>query len=125
MKIRIKGNFVRYRLTKSDVRRLADEGRVQESTCFGPEPEHTFFYVLETRRGLKQLDASFNGTTMTMYVPYDAARAWPDSERVGFENEVPVAPHAVLRLLLEKDFVCIDETVEDQSDHYTNPREVC
>jgi hypothetical protein len=26
-----------------------------------------------------------------------------------------------LFLLLEKDFVCLDETIEDQSDNYPNP----
>ena len=125
MKIRIKGNFIRYRLTKTDVRRLADEGRIEESTCFGPEPEHTFVYALETRPDLQQLDASFDGRTITLYMPLDAAREWPGNDRVGFENEVIVTPHAVLKLLLEKDFVCLDETVEDQSDNYTNPNTFC
>ena len=125
MKIRIKGNFVRYRLSKTDVRRLADEGRVEESTCFGPDPEHTFTYALVARPGLTRLEASFDSGRITLYVPAEAARDWPDNDRVGFENEVPVAPHAVLKLLLEKDFVCLDETVEDQSDNYANPREEC
>jgi hypothetical protein len=30
-----------------------------------------------------------------------------------------------LFLLVEKDFVCLDNTVEDQSDNYPNPNAVC
>ena len=28
-------------------------------------------------------------------------------------------------LLIEKDFVCLDHTLEDQSDNYANPNKVC
>jgi len=30
-----------------------------------------------------------------------------------------------LKLLLEKDFVCLDDTDEDQSDQYDNPNAKC
>jgi hypothetical protein len=36
MKIRIKGNSLRYRLTKSDVAQLAEEGHLQEEVDFEP-----------------------------------------------------------------------------------------
>jgi len=39
-----------------------------------------------------------------------------NTDRVGFENH-----DAGLHLLVEKDFVCLDEVNEDQSDNYPNP----
>ena len=40
---------------------------------------------------------------------------------VGLENEMEIAPGKILYLLLEKDFKCLDNTTEDQSDNYPNP----
>jgi len=40
---------------------------------------------------------------------------------VGFNAKMPVAENGSLYLLLEKDFVCLDETTEDQNDNYENP----
>jgi len=39
-----------------------------------------------------------------------------DTERVGFENH-----YGALHLLIEKDFTCLDNVDEDQSDNYPNP----
>jgi len=36
-----------------------------------------------------------------------------------------VVPGVQLHLLLEKDFVCLDNTAEDQSDNYPNPNKAC
>ena len=54
-----------------------------------------------------------------------AAAVWHDEERVGFENTVEVAPGILLTLLLEKDFACLDDSREDQSDNFPNPNAVC
>jgi hypothetical protein len=121
MKIRIKGNFVRYRLSQTDVSTLANTGHLVETTCFGPTDEQTFRYALKTRDDATELLADFADGCITLYLPTAIARAWPDEERVGFENQILVAPGITLHLLLEKDFTCLDETVEDQSDNYPNP----
>lgn len=121
MKIRIKGNSVRYRLSQTDVRTLADTGRVVETTQFGPADAQVFRYALEAREGLTDLQAAFADGCITLYLPAEAAHVWPHEERVGFENQVLVAPAVLLHLLVEKDFTCLDETAEDQSDNYPNP----
>lgn len=121
MKIRIKGNFVRYRLSQTDVRTLADTGRLVETTRFGPTDAQTFRYALETRDDATELTAGFAHGCITLYLPTEVARTWPHEERVGFENQIFVTPDIRLHLLLEKDFTCLDETAEDQSDNYPNP----
>jgi hypothetical protein len=119
MKIRIKGNFVRYRLTKPEVEALAETGRVAEETCFGPQ---TLIYALETREGAGGLEATFDGQTITLFMPAGEARDWAGNDRVGFESDMTVGDGKILKLLLEKDFVCLDTAAEDQSDNYPNPR---
>lgn len=123
MKIRIKGNFVRYRLTQTEVKTLAETGHLAEETCFGAGQK--FGYELAAKEGISGLQANFDNGKITMFVPADAAQNWFAEERVGFENEVEVASGVSLKLLLEKDFVCLDDTEEDQSDNYPNPNEVC
>ena len=45
-----------------------------------------------------------------------ALAEWADTDRVGFENKANN-----FYLLVEKDFKCLDNVEEDQSDNYPNP----
>ena len=47
--------------------------------------------------------------------------AWANSDRVGLQHTNLMENGKELFLLVEKDFVCLDETIEDQSDNYPNP----
>jgi hypothetical protein len=120
MKIRIKGNSIRLRLTKSDVDRFDKEGKVEETTDLGTV---AFGYVLQRSSEVDQLTAAFNDGRITMYMPEVWAQEWTTTDRVGFDSHVPLGNgvEGGLYLLLEKDFKCLDETVEDQSDNYDNP----
>lgn len=125
MKIRIKGNFIRYRLTQSEVKSLSQGVQLSESTCFGPADGQTFVYALQSREGIEGLQASFEAGKITLFLSAKAAKTWHSEERVGFENEQEVAPGVFLKMLLEKDFACLDDTHEDQTDKYPNPNAAC
>lgn len=56
-----------------------------------------------------------------MLMPEAWADEWIATERVGYESNMPLNDVQELYLLLEKDFVCLDNTTEDQSDNYPNP----
>jgi len=116
MKIRIKGNSLRYRLTQSDVKHFVTEGYIEETTNFG---NRVFTYALQ-RSIDDQLDAEFNGDKITLFMPCVLAGQWYNTDIIGFEHHTPT-----LYLLVEKDFVCLDNTLEDQSDNYPNPNMVC
>lgn len=122
MKIRIKGNSIRYRLTQSEVRTLADTGRLEEETRFGPDEQQKLRYTIETKADTDHLQADFINNRITLYLPLQAAKNWPDEERISFEHKLQISPDTTLFLLLEKDFVCLDDVAEDQSDNYPNPR---
>jgi hypothetical protein len=118
MKIRIKGNSIRIRLTRSEVDLFGKEGRIEEHTQFGG-PQLT--YVLQKTANGNALSASFENNTVTMLMPEAWANEWLETERVGYESNMPLGDGQDLYLLLEKDFVCLDNTTEDQSDNYPNP----
>jgi len=119
MKIRIKGNFVRYRLTKTEVETFCKTGYYQETTQFNKK---SLTYALKAKEGLEGLDAEFKDDTITLLVPSTEQDKWANSKRVGYMNFIDLKNGEKLQLLLEKDFVCLDEVEEDQSDNYPNSR---
>jgi len=112
MKIRIKGNSLRYRLTRSDVNRLAESGCLEDKVDF---PGSTFSYVLQLTDD-EQLASGFSNNTITLYMPKQMLKELANTDKVGFENTVDN-----IFLLVEKDFTCLDNVDEDQSDNYPNP----
>ena len=112
MKIRIKGNSLRYRLTKSDIDRFAQNGYIEETISFGSQ---NLIYALK-RSAESELTADFKDQKITLSVPAFMAEEWATTDRVGFESS-----NGPLYLLIEKDFKCLDNVTEDQSDNYPNP----
>lgn len=123
MKIRIKGDTIRIRLTKSEVDVFGSEGHIEEITHFG---NSAFSYALTSDEGAKELSASYDNGKISLLVPPAMQREWVDTDIVGFKNNIDIGGGKTLFLLLEKDFKCIDgEVLEDQSDNYENPLATC
>jgi hypothetical protein len=112
MKIRIKGNSLRYRLTKGDIEQFSKKNYIEEAISFA---EHTLIYALQRYTGNK-LSATFNDNKITLLMPEIMAKQWTSTDIVGFEYR-----DEALFLLVEKDFKCLDNVAEDQSDNYPNP----
>ena len=121
MKIRIKGNSIRFRLTKSEVSVFSDEGYYCEETKFG---DRSFRYCLIASDKEEYLRATFIEHTISFHVPKGFADRWAGNDEVGIKHMQILDDGTELFLLLEKDFVCLDETFEDQSDNYPNPRAI-
>ncbi len=122
MKIRIKGNSLRYRLTKSEVSTLAEQGSIEEKTEF---PGNTLTYAI-TASALGELIAEFKQSTITLNIPKDTLARWANTDQVGIESHMPLPDGSSFFLLLEKDFKCIDVNAnEDQSDFFENPHLTC
>ena len=60
-----------------------------------------------------------------MFIPASFLKDWPQNKVVGIETNMPVGENNNLYLLLEKDFVCLDKTTEDQGDNFENPNKTC
>ena len=114
MKIRIKGNSVRFRLTQSEVKQLCEQGQVEERTDFG---DTTFGYMVKMDAEKEAMQAAFDSQNITLFLPKVLGQDWYENDRVGFEHY-----QNDLYLLLEKDFTCLDNTIEDQFDNYPNPK---
>ncbi|GGN01531.1 hypothetical protein GCM10010967_39940 [Dyadobacter beijingensis] len=121
MKIRIHGNSVRFRLSKPEVAKLEQEGYLEETTDFGASQ---FDYAVRKTVN-NALNAVFEQSKITLHVPESLLTGWTENSTVGFEENMPLGNGSSLYLLIEKDFKCLDNTHEDQSDNYDNPNQTC
>lgn len=123
MKIRIKGNSIRFRLSKNEVTLFATEGYLEEKTVF---PSGTFIYAIRKLFDGKTLDASFINPKLTLFVPRCLVQEWTTTDITGSKNMLPISDGENLNLLLEKDFECINaEEIKDQLDYYNHSVKNC
>lgn len=132
MKLRIKGNSLRLRLTRSEVARIGAGECVCETIEFGTGSDESLTYSLATRADADRISVGFQRNRITVTLPADQAREWTATELVSLRGEQPLARDAVsaasrrLAVLIEKDFSCVGgDPSEDQSDAYPNPTPVC
>ena len=118
MKLRIKGNTIRIRMTKSEVAYFSENRFIEESTDFG---SRKFTYGMKACDGLDQIKAEYINDGIIISIPVEMSKEWTETNRVGMSEEIPLSDNKKLYVLIEKDFKCLDETSEDQSDNYANP----
>lgn len=120
MKLRVRGNSIRLRLTRGEVAALADTGRVEDGASFPGGGR--LGYVLASAADATALSASIEGATVIVTVPAAQARAWAEGDDVGLEAEQALDGGATLRVLVEKDFACLKPREgEDDADAFPHP----
>jgi hypothetical protein len=118
MKVRIKGNSLRYRLTRPEVEGFSQTGLVEERVNFGAA---ALIYAL-CMTDARELSAAFADNRIVLYLPGEFIDEWLHTDKVGFDHRMPIAgSDEHLYLLVEKDYTCLDKVDEDQSDNYPNP----
>lgn len=116
MKLRIRGNSLRLRLTQGDVARLGSEGEVSEAVEFGGGNQ-SFIYTLAATEGVEGPTAAFANGNLTVSIPKKVADEWTSTDMVGIESA-----ESVPSILIEKDFACLSTREgEDESDTFPNP----
>jgi hypothetical protein len=121
MKLRIRDNSIRLRLTRGEVDSLRADGLVKARTEF--PAGHEFGYELESSPASVQPDASFSDRVITVRVPEAMVLAWASTEQVSMEGEHFLDDGGKLTILVEKDFTCLaPREGEDESDMFPNPQ---
>jgi hypothetical protein len=117
MKLRIRGDSLRLRLSQAELTRLHETGEVGDRIGFG---DRSLDYAL-VRADIDAPRARFDGDRIEVALPHAIARIWIESDQVGIEAE-QASPTGTLRLLIEKDFKCLaPRPGEDDSDAFPNP----
>ncbi|HEX8736956.1 MAG TPA: hypothetical protein VF721_16615 [Pyrinomonadaceae bacterium] len=120
MKLRIKGNSIRLRLSQREVSAFARNARVEDSISFG---NRKLTYALIKLNRAKEIQASFENDRIEIGVPASIADEWTQSEQVGFDAGQKLSGGETLKILVEKDFACLTAREgEDESDAFPHPQ---
>ena len=123
MKLRIKGNSIRLRLSQTEVKTFQDCGEVSESTTF---PSGDVFSYSLKRHTDEEFEANLIGSSIQILVPEEKANTWRPDDQVSMESSVLLSDDKPLRILIEKDFACLTvRDHEDESDNFPNPNITC
>jgi hypothetical protein len=121
MKLRIKDNSIRIRLTQGETMAVSRGESVTKKTVFSPVTSLSYSLV---PWHLDVFNAEFSENEITLNVPISKVENWIDSEEIGFEFTQKNGEEGGLFLVLEKDFACLKpRTGEDESDHFPHPEE--
>jgi hypothetical protein len=121
MKLRIKGDSMRLRVSRSEVSRILAGDCLEDTIHFAPEPSANFTYALRQEAAMSRPTVQVAGNKVTILIPADQASAWGVTDQVGIAEDISLGDLGSLALLIEKDFACLDRSDEDNQDTFPNP----
>ena len=122
MKLRIRGNSLRFRLTKSEVAKIGEGVAVEETVEFGGEPAQWLIYAIKVKKNIENSTAVFDAGCITVFIPKAKAEEWARTNQIGIEAEKPIDGEKTLRILIEKDFSCLEPRAgEEDADTFAHP----
>ena len=110
MKLRIKGDTIRLRLTQSEVTAVADGDVVVETTSLS----QPFSYALDPSG--ETMGAAFAAGRMTVNIPRTTVRQWASTDAVSLRGR-----EGGVDILVEKDFTCLIPREGENPDAFPNP----
>jgi hypothetical protein len=121
MKLRIKGDSLRVRVSRSEVTRLLAGDCLEETVHFTPEAHAKLTYALQKEPTLSRPTVQYTETRVAILLPGDQANAWGTTDQVGIAEDISLGNLGSLAILIEKDFACLDRSLEDNEDTFPNP----
>ena len=119
MKLRIRDNSIRLRLTRSEVEQVNAEGRLVAAVSFPDGRQLTYSIEAGKTDGVR---AALDDTHLVIAVPAQALSEWADSDQVSIAADLPLGGGDILTVLVEKDFACLTPRAgEDASDMFAHP----
>ena len=120
MKLRIRDNSIRLRLSRTEVVSVNSNGLVRGKVQFAGS--NSFDYVLESSPATVKPEAHISNNMLTVRVPQMDVNQWAESEQVSISSEQILDDGGLLKILVEKDFTCLaPREGEDESDLFPHP----
>ena len=121
VKLRIKGNSLRLRLTRSELDELIIGGRVEETIYFGAGERSKLVYALVCSPDAAAVAVQFEFPKIFVILPAAAAESWRASGQTGIYSNVDLGSRGALEVSVEKDFACLHGTDAERADSFPNP----
>jgi hypothetical protein len=121
MKLRIKENSLRLRISRSELAHLQAGGRIEETIRFAEAPEARLTYALESAVQSSTVRVRYGFHDVTVILSQDQVRVWEAEGEVGIYSNLDIGSAGSLDVIVEKDFACLDGSDEENSDAFANP----
>jgi hypothetical protein len=116
MKLRIRGNTLRLRVSKNELAQMIAQGWVEDAIQFAADS--SLIYRLETGT----FAAEHSGGRICVRVPKSAVTLWARDDEVSIRHSQSLEGGGVLEILVEKDFECLNPRAGDAAaDLFRNP----
>jgi len=123
MKLRIKDNSLRIRITQPELNRLFHEGEIKAYTRLGPDPSQVFQYGLSVDTKREVLSVHYHCNVLMVTITEGMMTEWKEDDKVGFDTVLATGNGEHLRIVIEKDFKCLHpgKNREPELDNYPHP----
>jgi hypothetical protein len=122
VKLRIKGNSLRLRVSRSELSRLTAGERVEESIRFSPGPDAELRYTLAPDSASDGVYVRYSPGEIGVFLSAGQVQSWKEESQVGIYATLDLG-NATLEISVEKDFACLDGSDQDNHDTFANPLE--
>lgn len=122
MKLRIKGNSLRVRITPSEMARLLETGRIDETIHFASDENAYLTYALEHAPEAPAISVRYSPNEVAVVLSSAEAHRWSSGQDIGLYGETATT-RGPLQLAVEKDFACLDKNDAENVDTFPNPHQ--
>lgn len=123
MKVRILGNTIRLRTKMHETSELYEHGMIKEVLSFGPSDEDQLIFRLVA--GAEDYAIEHDGMDIRIILPKVKVVEWATTDLIGIEQIIRSNKGNDIRVLIEKDFACLDGEREFEEGSYPNPELSC
>ncbi len=120
MKLRIKGNSLRLRVAPSEVARLLQTGRIEETIRFAQDENARLTYAVEHSATHQEIAMRYRPQEIVVLLPTAEAARWAEGEPIGIYADLAIGD-SKLSVAVEKDLACLHGDERDNKDTFPNP----
>lgn len=121
LKLRIQGESMRVRVSRSELAKLLAGERVEQTIHFAAEAEASLTYALASVRQNTPVRVAYEPGLLTVFLSEEQTRVWGREDEVGIYTSTATGNGRTLEIIIEKDFACLDRSAEDNADTFVNP----
>jgi hypothetical protein len=119
MKLRVRGNSLRIRLTQPEVRQLSGGAAVEDHCVLSPLSQLS---VAAEPWHLDVFSAAFEEDKLTVRIPQSAIASWAETDDEGIYATLDNGTSEGLRIAVEKDYSCLSPRPEESyTEQFPNP----
>lgn len=121
MKLRLKDDSIRLRLSQTEMKDLGTNGVIESQTHFVGGNQLNYILLVKDN-----YDATFSEGSIKVSLPISEVSNWIKSVELSLEHFILLPDDKKLRILVEKDLKCLTERpFENEEDLFPNPNKNC